>query len=137
MNTEIDNPISTNDADDFHNSATGELIADWASRVIVLWEQSRMPEPTPLAHNLAELADSYRVRDELNSRLECGLPTVSGCSQSAVEILEAADNLFTRFTVEANSVTALSAYNHYPRQAEWWWKRLPRDTAPTTSFRAS
>jgi hypothetical protein len=137
MNAEIDNEISTRDANALGNSATGDLIANWASRVIVLWEQSRMPEPTPLANNLAELADSYRVRDELNSRLQCGVPAVSGCSQSAVEILEAADSLFTRFTVEASSVTALSAYNHYPRQAEWWWKRLPRDTAPTTSFRAS
>jgi hypothetical protein len=104
-------------------TSTGDLIAIWATRIIGHWERSRQPGA---ASNMGELADSYRVRDELGVRLDRDAGRDSECTRRAAEVLKSADDLLVRFTVEAGFIDGLDAFDHYPRQSEWWWRRMPK-----------
>lgn len=116
---EFDAPIMTTSKD----TSTGDLIAIWATRVIGHWERSRQPGAASI---IGELAASYLVRDELGVRLRRDVGRDSECSKRAAEVLKSADDLLMQFTVEARFVDGLDAFDHYPRQSEWWWRRMPK-----------
>jgi hypothetical protein len=101
------------------------LIADWASRVMDLWETSREPRPAAPEATL-ELGDACRIRDDLNNRLGRSHEDSAPCGERTMQVLHDADELFRRFTIESSSAQSLSSHNHYPRRSEWWWRRLPR-----------
>jgi hypothetical protein len=104
-------------------TSTGDLIAIWVTRVNAHWQRSRQPGAASI---MGELAASYLVRDELGVRLRRDAGPDSECSKRAAEVLKSADDLLMQFTVEARFVDDLDAFDHYPRQSEWWWRRMPK-----------
>jgi hypothetical protein len=106
-------------------NASSVLIADWATRVMDLWEDSREPQPS-VPEATPELGAACRVRDDLNNRLGRTHEDSAPCGERTMQVLHDADALFRLFTTESSTAQSLSSHNHYARRSEWWWRRLPR-----------
>jgi hypothetical protein len=113
--------IDTMDA----RSTSGALIVDWATRVIGLWERSRIVHSADVSDR-EDFGAACRVRDQLNNRLGRVHPDDSQCGERSLDTLRDADAFFLQFTIESSTAEALSGHNHYAHRSEWWWRRSPR-----------
>jgi hypothetical protein len=120
--------VTTNDS--------AALIDEWADLVMNLWDESRELDAVD-AQPSQHLHDACLVRDQLHNRLHVTHPESGACAELSLQLLSSADRLFRQFTAESTSAGDLSAHNHYPHRAAWWWGRLPRTHDAVVSYSAS